>query len=226
MIDTNLQEKCYVEAVNICTNSFSEEKVNKARTIFADLGKYKDSEKYLKKCDDFLIHQLGNKVLFGTYNDKPLSWTVVRTEGFSSMLLADDVIEDMYFHHMRIGASWNESDLRKWLNRDFFDKAFSFQEKLKIQIVRLFNNFDPRWDNQNGPDTKDKVYVLSQNELDEILPNINDRNIGKWWWLRGHGQSDLSQKAVYPDGTVYETGVDVSNDTVGVRPVLWVKTSI
>lgn len=226
MINQNLQETCYNDAVEICKSSSLPEKIQKARDIFADLGDYKDSVARLQKCDEFLAHQTGKKVIFGSYKGKPLSWTVIKTEALRCMLLADDVIDYVPFNEFRIGIGWNACDLRKWLNRTFMDQAFTFQEKLKIQITKLDNNFDPRWDNQNGLDTKDKLYVLCQNELDELLPSQEDRNIGKWWWLRGHGCSDLSQKAVYEDGSVYDSGVDVSATDVGVRPVLWIKNTL
>lgn len=225
MTTENLQENCYKEAVAICKDTAQFSKIQNARNIFADLGDYKDSAEYLKRCDDFLAYQPGNKVIFGEYNGQPLSWTVLKTEGYRCMLFADDVLEYRYFHEFRRGVAWNDCDLRKWLNRDFLDTAFSFQEKLKIQIQKLDNDFDPRWAGHNGPDTKDKIYVFSDVEMLEFMPTEEDRAINKWWWLRGHGGSDLSQKAICPDGVIYYNGIDVCNTDVAVRPVMWIKIS-
>ncbi len=225
-MNQDLQEKLYKEAVTLCKDSVNHEKVMKARDIFADLGDFEDSADYLKRCDEFLAIKVGSKITMGEYNGKTLTWTVLKTEGARYMLFCDDTVANTCFNERRIGSNWNSSTLRKWLNVTFFNDAFSFQEKMKIQIQRLFNNFDPRWDNQNGPDTKDKLYVFSENELLELLPEPEDRNIGKWWWLRGHGESDLSQKAIYEDGSIYKNGIDESYDNVGVRPVMWVRITV
>lgn len=225
-MNQELQEKCYKEAVDICKDSVHHDKVLHARELFADLGDYKDSADYLTRCDEFLSHKVGTKITMGNYKGKELVWTIYKIEGVRYMLIADDVVEYTCFNERRIGSDWNSCTLRKWLNVTFMNEAFSFQEKIKIQIQRLFNNFDSRWDNQNGPDTKDKLYVLSENELLELMPTPEDRKIGKWWWLRGHGDSDLSQKAIYEDGSIYNNGIDESYTNLGVRPVMWIKITV
>lgn len=163
------------------------------------------------------------KITFGNYHGKPLEWKVILTHGNRCLILAEKPVDYMYFHPERDEIAWNNCFLRKWLNRQFLEEAFTLQERMMILISKHACNTDPRWDHENGPDTKDKAFVFSLKELEEYLPKKEDRAIGEWWWLRGHGCSNLNQQAVYEDGTVYVNGVSSNSAEVGVRPAMWIR---
>lgn len=217
------KEALYQDAVSCSKKSFSFHQVAEAREVLLALGDYKESAAYVKICDRFLAYRPGTKVTFGNYQGKELVWTILETNGQSMLLFADDIVDIEKFHFERNEINWNSCQLRKWLNRTFLEEAFSFQERMYIMLSKLNNSFDPRWDVENGPDTKDKVYVFSLPELLKYCPTEESRALGKWWWLRGHGYSNLTQKAVYEDGTIYEQGISPNSENVGVRPVMLVR---
>lgn len=216
-------EELYVSAVNLYRHSVADKDFVQMKEMFQQLGAYRDSAKYLQKCEDFLAYSDGNKVSFGNYKDRALVWTVLCTDGPRCLLLADAPVEYMYFHQERDNTPWSTCALRRWLNKQFLEEAFSLQERMNILLMPHQNNTDPRWHDENGPDTRDKAFVFNLKELDEYLPRLEDRAIGEWWWLRGHGCSNLNQQVVYKDGTIYENGVSSNAPDLGVRPAMWVR---
>ena len=216
-------EELYAATVNMYIHSVADKDFFQMQEAFKQLDGYKDSEKYLKKCEDFLACRTGSKITFGKYHDTELVWTVLCTDGPRCLLLADAPVEYMPFHPERDNTPWSACLLRRWLNKQFLEEAFSFQERMNILLIPHQNNVDPRWGNENGPDTRDKAFVFNLKELDEYLPRQEDRAIGEWWWLRGHGCSNLNQQVVYKDGTIYANGVSSNAPDMGVRPAMWVR---
>ena len=215
-------EERYRKAVDAYNHLEKRETIAAVRDTFRELGDYKQAKTYMQRCERFLEFQVGETVVFGNYKGNPLRWKVLAKEGRKFLLLSEDVIDHIPFHFERSEATWSNCSLRSWLNRQFMEEAFTLQERMSILLIHHQNNIDPRWDNNNGADTKDKAFVFNLKELNEYLPDIKDRAIGDWWWLRGHGCSNTNQQAVYADGTVYADGVGSHHDDVGVRAAMWV----
>lgn len=216
-------EERYEKAVSTYTYTVKEEEFLLLRDAFKELGDYKNAPKYLRKCENYLAHSVGSKVIFGKYHGKDIEWKVLRKDGYRCLLLAERAVDHRQYHQERINITWSSCALRKWLNKQFLEEAFSIQERMSIMLMMHRNDTDPRWDLENGPDTKDKVFIFNKQELDEYLPQAEERAIGEWWWLRGHGCSNLNQQAVYADGTVYENGVSTNSSEPGVRPAMWIR---
>ena len=166
---------------------------------------------------------VGNYIEFGNYHGNKLNWKVLAKDGNRRLLFLDKPVDYMCFYPERVNSEWAMCTLRRWLNKDFLEQSFTLQERMSILLSMHRNNVDPRWYLENGPDTKDKAFVFNIFELDEFVPDIKDRAVGEWWWLRGHGCSNLNQHAVYYDGTVYMEGVSCDAHEVGVRPAMWIK---
>lgn len=86
----------------------------------------------------------------------PILWRVLKTKGKNHLLLAENAITGPAFHEKRTNISWSDSTLRKWLNHDFINQAFSPAERMSIVFT-------------NTP------------KLLEYLPNQSDRALGEWW---------------------------------------------
>lgn len=215
-------EETYQKAVQAFSYFLSNEELLQFRDTFKELGDYKSSAMYLQRCEKCLAYTVGNTVTFGRYHGKDIVWRVLQKEGPRCLLFAAEVVDHRCFHHERDDSTWSNCDLRRWLNKEFLEEAFTLKERMNIMLSTHRNNIDPRWHDENGPDTRDKAFVFNRIELDEYVPNTEDRSIGEWWWLRGHGCSNLNQQAVYEDGTVYENGVSTHASEVGVRPAMWV----
>ena len=165
----------------------------------------------------------GDTMCFGTYNGQPIRWRVLDQQGDQRLLLAEDALEDLPYSKEYDNTYWQTSSLRKRLNQVFIQKAFSFQERVRIINTRLKNLPNPRYQTSAGNTTVDKVFLLSMDELEQYLPHDADRALGKWWWVRTPGMNILSAVSVYEDGTIYDTGINVHFAECGVRPAMWIR---
>ena len=66
-------------------------------------------------------------------------------------------------------VTWEDCSLRKWLNEDFYNAAFSISEKNLIPVVTLENDDHPMLHTDGGNDTEDKVFCLSLEETEKYF---------------------------------------------------------
>lgn len=216
-------EKIYNDALNIYRHQFDNDKMAAAREMFLSLDDYKDSRSYVEKIDHYLFYQPGVVVELGQQNGKSLRWKILKKQGREALLFCETSVGKVAWNTERDHCNWSTSSLRRWLNKDFIGEAFSLKDRMMILLVNLNNSSDPRWSVENGPDTRDKLFVFTNAELDEYVPEEADRAIGCWWWLRGHGNCLLAPQAVYSDGSVYKLGINKNSTEVDVRPAMWIR---
>ena len=74
-------------------------------------------------------------ITLGKWNDKPIEWIVLKEETFGTLVLSKDILfKDKFDDNSN---DWIKSHIRKYLNEDFYKKAFSEGEKLKIVNAKL-----------------------------------------------------------------------------------------
>ena len=81
-----------------------------------------------------------------------------------------------------------------------------------------------------GNDTKERVFLLSYEEAKngKYFNNSSERKTTLydggwcWWWLRSPGFNSGCAARVGDDGYVYDTGREVRDGSVAVRPALWI----
>ena len=154
------------------------------------------------------------------------------------------VLVDKAFDESGSNATWENCSLRKWLNADFINDAFSTDEQSKIQSTHVAADKNPKTDVDSGNPTTDKVFLLSIAEVEKYLPSaeakkaerlfdaVAGRNVFVPWWLRTTGASegqfilvsDGPQKCatlINIAGSIIYGGNSV-NSPKGVRPAMWV----
>ena len=73
----------------------------------------------------------GDIIKFGKYpqdsNDSksPIEWLVLDVKGNEALLISRYGLDCKRYHHERDDITWEDCDLRKWLNCDFLKSAFS-----------------------------------------------------------------------------------------------------
>ena len=221
-MDIDMTQMRYEEACEL-QKAASTPKIKAAKKIFLELGDYEDSAKRITECDRYLEFAKGQHVSFGMLNGEPITWLVLDEKGRNRMLIADKPVAFMPFNKERDYTPWSHSTLRHWLNKDFLEQAFTLKERMSLLVTELDNHADPRWETENGQDTKDKCFIFNWQEAERYLPANEDRANGEWWWLRGHGFGKLCMQAIYIDGTFYHIGVNKNSPEVGVRPVVWTR---
>ena len=199
-----------------------EQDLIEAREMLTELGDYQDAPALLKRCDTLRAYLPGKHVEYGALNGEPLRWKVCDVRGKMRLLICDTIPARHAFQSPRIDTYWSICGLRAWLNSEFLKKVFTPAERLSIMQTRISNPKSEAWVSYGGPDTADKLFILSPDEAVRYFPRPEDRRMGCWWWLRCPGSNLLSAMAVYEDGTLYDFGINVNYGEGGVRPAMWV----
>ena len=216
-------EALYQQAKDKYLHYAGEEDLREAIGLFRQAGGYKQSASYIEKCETLLAYMPGCTVTFGSFEGTPIQWRVVDQRGKMRLLLAKRVVTRRCYHRTTLeDATWSDCSLRKWLNKDFLEAAFTPVERMKIVPNKLANLRNRKFYTQGGPDTMDRVHVPGVEEIERYLPDPQDRAGEGWWWLRSPGSNLFSAVAVYEDGTIYENGIHIDYDEGGVRPAVWV----
>ena len=133
--------------------------------------------------------KIGDIVQMGTYEqdgdaetEDPICWDVLDKDGDAVLLISHDVIAYQRFSDSRKCVIWEDSEIRTWLNQEFYAEAFDEEEQASIRETTLENlstvgfaaHVDPSGNVQvreSRPDTKDKIFLLSWKEAEQYYGN-------------------------------------------------------
>ena len=148
-------------------------------------------------------------------------WRVldVERETETALLIAEKPVCERPYHSKWTEITWEQCDLRKWLNGEYYKNTFSEEERAGILECELKNPDNPNYGTKGGNDTRDKVFLLSIEEAKKYFMNDRDRSTGIWWWLRSPGGNGDNAAYVGGVGGIIDHGHYVSTRT-GVRPAL------
>lgn len=167
-----------------------------------------------------------------------IDWLVLDKQDNKVLVISDKVLDNV-----RYGDKvWEESEIREWLNADFYNIAFTDAEKSLIETTKITDE---------NKDTYDKVFLLSEDECHKYFEREGDRkciptvyavNMGliqdndtpgyskngegtSYWWLRSNDAYYLyayvkGNGKIWNDSGREEYGKD-SDSTIGLRPALW-----
>lgn len=199
--------------------------------------------------DPLSMAQVGDYVTFGAYeqdNDltngkEDIEWLVLAREEDRILVISRYGLDCQQYHHTgQDSMTWEECDLRAWLNETFLNEAFSGEQQEHIPNVTVKADADPDPSNGMNPgnDTSDQVFLLSMVEAKRYFADdtarqcaptayavaqgssVNPNNGFCWWWLRSPGYYSYYAAYVYRDGSVGYIGYGV--DYIAVRPALWI----
>ena len=115
-------------------------------------------------------------IFFGTYfvnnteNYEPIEWYVIdEDKQNNTVTLCSKYALDLQIYGNNDISVWETSSLREWLNNTFYNNAFSQDEKNKIVDSSIKHENNIRTGIYDGNDTLDKVYILSERELNNYL---------------------------------------------------------
>ena len=225
----------------------------KAAYMLLDGLSYKDSAEKLLRIKPqyykFLLKnsKVGDIVYFGTYeqdNDtsngkEDIEWLVLAKKGNRILVISDKALDRQPYNSSRTRVTWETCTLRKWLNNDFINAAFSAEERAKIPTVTVSADKNPSYSTSPGNNTTDKVFLLSITEVNKYFSSdsawqcrgtaycyaqgaYKAGNGNCWWWLRSPGYTQSSAANVYDGGDVNEIGNNVFLDNNAVRPAMWI----
>lgn len=206
------------------------------------LSKYKDIS--LKKA------KVGSIVFFGTYdqdNDtsngkEDIEWQVLAKENNKILIISKYALNCVQYNSEYREVTWETCTLRKWLNENFINSAFSLDEQKLIQETIVLADKNLEYSTNSGNTTKDKIYLLSIDEVNRYFSSDDERICiptdhavsqgaydyaadGKdacWWWLRSPGCYQYYAANVSNDGMVSCYGNFIYDFHGCVRPVMWI----
>lgn len=94
----------------------------------------------------------------------PIKWRILKQTGDRALLLADRMPDTYPFNDSYADTSWSTCSLRRWLNSEFLSRAFTHSEIEGIVETDVRNDANYYFGTDCGPDTKDRVFILSESE--------------------------------------------------------------
>lgn len=107
----------------------------------------------------------GSYTTYHYFKYEPIKWRVLNIDGKEAFLLADVALDDQKYNTDFINVTWETCSMRKWLNKQFINTAFSLGEKNAIPVKRIINKDNIRYGTKGGENTSDKVFLLSESEV-------------------------------------------------------------
>ncbi len=227
--------------------------LDEAQVAFQNLGEYKDA---VEKAADIRLTitraqlenvKVGDYVMFGAYEQdnntsngaENIEWLVLEKSDDKILVISRYALDCKPYNTEYTSVTWESCSLRKWLNNDFINAAFSDEKKL-IPTVTVSADKNPGYSTNPGNATQDQVFLLSITEANKYFSSdsarqceptdyavangayINSDNGNCWWWLRSPGDDQSDAADVGGDGGVLEHGYYVFHSDAAVRPALWI----
>ena len=135
---------------------------------------------------------------------EPIRWRVLSYEDGSALVLCDSIIDNKAYDADKTTENYVDSDIRVWLNDEFYNIAFNAAEQEKINVTLV--------DNTPKEATQDKVFLLSRDELqnskygfstdEDRIPKVGD-------YIRATGlrmDASLNGQSIWWIRTIYQPG--------------------
>ncbi len=179
------------------------------------------------------------------YKTEPIEWLVLRIDNGKALLLSKEILDGKAYNHTSAtvngyyGNNYAHSDIRKWLIGDFYNTAFSDNDKNAVVPTVLDNSATNS--TYSSESTTDNVFLLSKWEAETYASNYYSTTatdyacienntetdyLGNHSWLTRTARSNYYQffYVQYRSGwTIYYNWYDDRiNVSIGVRPAITV----
>lgn len=183
---------------------------------------------------------------------EPIKWRVLSIDGDDAFLLSDRNLDCQAYYSPYYNVTWGDSELCKWLNKTFYNTAFTDLEQNAITETKVITTIHEGTD--GSPNSRNKVYLLSIEDIinsqygfisdvDKKSKTRESKNTSYaqfcgawtctdeeyegngWWWLRSLGDSSRKALEVNNYGYVVNQGVYACYGNYAVRPVLHLNLS-
>ena len=207
--------------ISCCGDKYRAVKINQYRPLYT--GYSPDSSSNQNKNG----YYTGNTYYF---KYEPLTWrvldpsegyvmcnTIIDSQAYQNIVYRSKINNEKYNSEncTAFSSDWETSSLRQWLNKNFYDTAFTSEEKEQISISHLKND-SAYLSTYNSADTYDKIFPISYYDatdslygfsIDKTVHDIARQMKGtdyakcqglwvsddtSWWWLRSPGGSGYS----------------------------------
>lgn len=136
--------------------------VSSAKAEYLKISDYKDS---IKKYLMLATKKIGDEVYYGSYKGKKCTWRVWDIETDEIILLSTQLSDNGVDGWCKTKTGdWENSNIRKWLNKEFLNKIFSKKEQLymeempyrngdKVSLLKFGNGYSDEYiEDEGAPD--------------------------------------------------------------------------
>ena len=190
---------------------------------------------------------VGDRLFYGAYEQdnnrsngkENIEWTVLAIEENSALLVSTYALDAQQYNSTKSSITWENSSLRSWLNETFLEEAFSTEEKECIILSEIKNYGNYHYNGANATETADRLFLLSIDEVENLLPSDKERECiptqfcrargaavisgNCEWWLRTKGGFSGGVAYVKNTGTIEYEGNYATHTDNAIRPAMWVE---
>ena len=127
-------------------------------------------------------NEVGDIIEFGSYpyyengTEKAIEWKILEkySDGIA-LVISKYALDALRYNETSINITWEKSTIRKWLNNDFYNKAFGNVNKNLILNNHLENKGHSIWTTSGGKNTWDYIFLLSTDEARKYFDSEKSR---------------------------------------------------
>ena len=253
--DAQITECSYLRAEELRGNG----QYLEACSIYLTIKGYRDVDAIIEKDENIAGVTLQAKFMVGSYvtlgsypqtqkgNDKtPIEWLVLESDGETALLISRYALDCKPYNEKCESTTWEKCTLRGWLNNEFYNRAFSTEEKQYILQSDVSADKNPKYSTNPGNAAKDNVFLLSFVEANKYFKSDDARKCAPtdyaiqqgasisdsykvegrkacWWWLRLPGDNCDIAAFYYYFSSFHDLGYGVSYSGYAVRPCVRVR---
>jgi hypothetical protein len=136
---------------------------------------------------------------------EPIEWEILDENENGTLLISRYVLDSvLYDIRSTSEVTWEDCNLRSWMNDDFYNAAFDDEMKERINTVTITTEDNQYWETSGGNDTRDRIFALSVSE------SLKYYSFNSWDSAMHRGQS---QELMIP-ATKYAKDREVSTITI------------
>ena len=114
-------------------------------------------------------YKVGDVIKFGKYEQdgnssngkEDIEWVVAYVKDWDVIVVSKYALDYQPYNTKDADTSWENSSLRKWLNNDFYNAAFSKEEQKQIPSVPVVNEYK----NGEWQYTQDKLFLMCRSDI-------------------------------------------------------------
>lgn len=141
---------------------------------------------------------------FGTWNGNPMKWAVLYENDFDMLVISEISLGSKQYSAAN-NSNWASSDIRHYLNNNFYKSNFTEDEKKRIMNIYL-----------NDSCTKDNVFLISKSKSDSYLLSDEVHKRGYWCTRTPYDSTQIIRYS----GSWDRNGVKAEYETY---PAMWIK---
>ena len=186
---------------------------------------------------DFSSVKKGDIIKFGAYEQdddmtngkEAIEWIVMSKKKDKILVASKYALDCLPYNKDNQPTIWQDSSLRAWLNKEFYETAFDDKERKVIQKTRLATG---------GTETEDCCFLISEEDasgmeydLLRCSPSKYARTLGTGigyqeecsWYIRESSSSYDKVRGVSGANSEWYISFIICSRTIGIRPAMYLR---